>query len=512
MPVFLTELVCAIIVLAIGAITGWLLRARFSRPVDSTVTSSEDTRGSEVLARLHELAASIATDVGQHSSRVKAISDELAETDDADSAVVMAAVADLVEANKRMQKQLASAEDRMKEQAIELETQTAAALSDGLTGLANRRALDDELAIRLAEHARKATPVCVAMVDIDHFKRFNDMHGHRAGDDVLKRVAGVLADSMRKRDFVARYGGEEFSVVLSETTMEEAAECIERARKAIEAATFHFEGNNLKVQASLGIAQLLDGETANAWVARADEALYAAKQAGRNRCYMHDSQLTRPIEKAQAGPPDGVSVESLSETKQHGEKPVAEGSLDSRTDLNTRTSFCSDLQRRLSEFRRGGSSIALVLLEIDDFEGMTERRGKKFSDTLISATAQFLKIAIRDMDLVARYDVNTFSLMLPTAQLDGAITFAERLRQTTEACKLKIQGHETSYTLSIGVAEALSGEDASEFLVRAEQALEGAVANGRNRTWCHNGSRIEAATGKTVDQNSRNGILPSLSK
>lgn len=503
MLVFVSELVCAVIVLSVGVFTGWFLRSRFLRSGNSTAPPSETSRGNEVLARLYELAASVAADVSQHSSRVKTISDELAGTDDANPAVVMAAVTDLVEANKHMQKQLEVAEDRMKEQAIELKTQTAAALSDGLTGLANRRALDDELAANRTKHAREETPVCVAMVDIDHFKQFNDTHGHSAGDKVLRGVAGVLAESMRKKDFVARYGGEEFSIVLPETTMEEAVRCIERARQAIEAATFHFEGVDLKVQASLGIAQLIEGETAKSWVARADEALYAAKQAGRNLCYMHDGKSTLPIE---------IAPPALPEIKQPDDQTNAEGSRDPQAHLNARTSFCSELRRRLSEFHRGGSPIALVLLEIDNFDEMTERRGKGFSNTILNATTEFLKIAMRNMDLVARYDENTFSLMLPTAKMDGAIAFAERLRQATEACRPKIQGQEVSYTVSVGVAEALSGEDASELLIRAEQALQGAVESGKNRTWFHNGSQIEPATGKVVNQESQKESEPSLSR
>src|SRR5690606_10510368 len=153
----------------------------------------------------------------------------------------------------------------------------------------NRRAFDDFIARQQAEFRRDNRPTTVLMLDVDKFKLFNDTHGHQAGDIVLQGVAQVLRKSMRDIDLVARYGGEEFSVVFPGSKLTEVAAAAERARAAIQAATFTFEGKQLKVTASLGLAEIRAGEAIVETVKRADEALYASKKAGRNCAHWHDS-------------------------------------------------------------------------------------------------------------------------------------------------------------------------------------------------------------------------------
>lgn len=160
-----------------------------------------------------------------------------------------------------------------------------AALNDALTGVRSRRWLEDRLPRLLARHERDAQPIALAMVDVDHFKRFNDEHGHQAGDEVLRSVAQTLASRLRPTDLVARYGGEEFAVILPRTDLAGAVVAADRVRGDIAAA--HFDdaaGNPLpRVTISVGIALADSGEHAHALIARADTALYAAKEAGRNR-------------------------------------------------------------------------------------------------------------------------------------------------------------------------------------------------------------------------------------
>ena len=136
---------------------------------------------------------------------------------------------------------------------------------------------------RSAEFQRQGTTFCLLMLDVDHFKKFNDAHGHLAGDEVLRLVGRTLKSAVRTPDFVARYGGEEFGVIMPQTTLAETPPCGERIRAAIEQAECEFEGKKLRVTASIGIAQSLPRQSPNALVQIADEALYAAKQAGRNR-------------------------------------------------------------------------------------------------------------------------------------------------------------------------------------------------------------------------------------
>ena len=158
------------------------------------------------------------------------------------------------------------------------------ALVDGLTSLGNRRRLDGDLETTLRDAVETNLPVAFAMIDVDHFKHYNDTHGHEAGDRALQSVAQVIADTVRASDIVYRYGGEEFSVLLPGATFEEATTAAERMRAAVEAARFDGEesqpGGCLTI--SVGISTL-EGGRADELKTRADEALYAAKAHGRNR-------------------------------------------------------------------------------------------------------------------------------------------------------------------------------------------------------------------------------------
>jgi diguanylate cyclase (GGDEF)-like protein len=165
------------------------------------------------------------------------------------------------------------------------DTLASLARTDALTGLPNRRALEDELGRCAARARREKTWLSLVALDVDHFKKFNDTHGHAAGDAVLATMGRVLTEQCRKGDMPARHGGEEFSVVLPSTNAVGAHVVAERIRRALEASETLFEGKKLKFTSSIGVASA-HGEGVEpiaALAARADEALYAAKHAGRNR-------------------------------------------------------------------------------------------------------------------------------------------------------------------------------------------------------------------------------------
>ncbi len=158
------------------------------------------------------------------------------------------------------------------------------ALEDGLTGLYNRRAFDDQLARAVAQQDRKQGRLAVLLLDVDHFKKLNDTYGHPAGDAALKAVARTLKRVVRRGDSAARYGGEEFVVILPDTDEAGGLRLAERARAALEGGSLVFEGATIRFTASFGLALWpQDGQEPESLLAAADRALYAAKQAGRNR-------------------------------------------------------------------------------------------------------------------------------------------------------------------------------------------------------------------------------------
>ena len=156
-----------------------------------------------------------------------------------------------------------------------------ASLTDALTGVGNRRKLEQALAVEASRVARQGGALSVIMADIDHFKRVNDTHGHGAGDAVLTAFGGLLRSMTRKTDVVARYGGEEFVVLLPHTGLDLAAAKACGLRKAL--AALRFPPLDLAVTSSFGVAEMAPGEAGEAMLARADRALYEAKGGGRDR-------------------------------------------------------------------------------------------------------------------------------------------------------------------------------------------------------------------------------------
>lgn len=162
----------------------------------------------------------------------------------------------------------------------------SAARTDALTGLANRRAFDDHLEQLHEEFERFGTRFSLLMLDIDHFKRINDKHGHRTGDFVLTQVAQVILSVLRQMDFAARLGGEEFAILLPHASLSSAERIAERLLAEVSDHLMQFEGATLSVQASIGLAEAAPGVTAERMHEQADQALYAAKRNGRNQaCY-----------------------------------------------------------------------------------------------------------------------------------------------------------------------------------------------------------------------------------
>lgn len=154
-------------------------------------------------------------------------------------------------------------------------------LTDPLTGVANRRHLDDRLAMEMSRQVRYSQPLSVILTDIDWFKRVNDTYGHATGDTVLKAFAGHLAHSLRTSDFVARYGGEEFVLLLPNTSPDEAVALAERMREATKHIPLEVSGLNLT--ASFGVTTARPGEGMAEVLSRADEAMYHSKSTGRDR-------------------------------------------------------------------------------------------------------------------------------------------------------------------------------------------------------------------------------------
>ncbi|HET8728524.1 MAG TPA: GGDEF domain-containing protein [Alphaproteobacteria bacterium] len=188
--------------------------------------------------------------------------------------------------NRRLGCELTATSQQMVKMQVDLESVRKEAMTDALTGLANRKSFDLGLREAVAAALEGGRPLCLLMVDIDHFKKFNDSYGHQTGDEVLRLVARVLKDSVKGQDTAARYGGEEFAIVLPDTALNDAVTVAERIRDRMSSRQIirRNKGETLgSITLSIGAAQFDPGEPMTRLIRRADAALYTAKRTGRNR-------------------------------------------------------------------------------------------------------------------------------------------------------------------------------------------------------------------------------------
>lgn len=180
-------------------------------------------------------------------------------------------------------RQVEAAELKVRELEGELDKVSGLVQEDQLTGVLNRRGLEDAFEREVARAERAGTPLCVGMLDIDNFKLLNDTHGHQAGDDALQHLVRVIKRTMRPTDVLARYGGEEFMLLLPETQQDEAVEVMVRLQRNLTKAFFLHANERVLITFSAGVALRQEAESQSAIVERADKALYQAKRSGKNR-------------------------------------------------------------------------------------------------------------------------------------------------------------------------------------------------------------------------------------
>jgi diguanylate cyclase len=459
--------------LAIGFAIGiWFCRLyalHITSDSESKQRQSELQRAAErammASQRIQDLAKNMVCDVDAHATKVEAINNDLHLIADGrareDEDAVFAAIGRMIDANNELQTRLSLAEQQIAAQAADLRSYETEARTDSLTGLANRRAFDDELGRRFAEWQRRHTPFSLLILDIDHFKKFNDSHGHLAGDEVLRNVGKVLVKTARQMDLACRYGGEEFAVVLPGTDIQEARVAAERFRKAIEGSVVRFDEKSFSVTASLGVARVADNDEVAHLVRRADEALYKSKAAGRNCGYWHDGTECLPV------------VSTLSTT---GEPAHAEAGGKVIDSIATKSTFADLLHRRVTESHRFGIPLSVMHLKVDDFETIRAEYGKTVAHVTLDSVALFTQSALREMDLLARLDDGEFVVLLPGSTLTEANQVARRLQTAATNCVIPVQNKKSRLQVTHGIAELRPNETAALLMARAKAAVEAEAA------------------------------------
>ncbi|NLE38746.1 MAG: GGDEF domain-containing protein [Pirellulaceae bacterium] len=279
------------IALALVATLGYLVgRWKRDEAAEFRTRSMRELRRAQTVAReLESISLLVQKHLAKHQTSVSRFKHRVARlTDQGQDAAwrqLCLEAEEILKPTLQLATQIASAYDEIRQQSNRLMAFTDVRV-DPLTGIPNRRALDEMLASQFAMKLRYGASFSLALFDIDHFKEINDQQGHLRGDQVLQDVARALDESVRETDMVARFGGEEFIVVMPATDLVGATIISDRIRETVK--------NALPVTLSAGVTESLDGDAADAMIARADAALYSAKSAGRNSVFRHDGEQIEP--------------------------------------------------------------------------------------------------------------------------------------------------------------------------------------------------------------------------
>ena len=470
MSSFLSDFLLLLAATNAGLIAGFFLPRKTSAipsapsgPVEDITTAKllVADRSADFLLAVQQVTEEVAARVGAHSKQVHAISTEL-KTSGCDVAAILSR---LISANESMEKQLENAESRLKDQAAMMEIHVTEARTDALTGLANRRAFDDEIQKHFQMFESQGMPATLLMLDIDFFKKLNDSYGHLAGDDVLKSTANLLAKAVRSGDSVARYGGEEFAVILPQSTALSVLRIGEQLRGTFSQFTPTIDNKTIHISASAGMAGLLPDDSIKSWIQRADDALYHAKSQGRNCGYWHDGKSFHRI-----GQPPAVP-----ETKE--ESPAGEA----ERQLLSLSTFNDCLAMMLAENQREGQSLSVVLVRIDQFDKLTERFGTDKNRLLYHKIGRMLLARVGAKCHVACYGNDSFGMIMPNMRMDEAVVTGLKIRNAISATSINVAGKTINATVSMGVGDEHGGSPKRPLIDRVKDAVESASKLGGNR-------------------------------
>jgi diguanylate cyclase (GGDEF)-like protein len=281
------------VALATVALIGyWVgsIRRRRREHFDHINARYELKRARTVIRQLEAISTQVRRSLARHHTSVERFKQRLNKLSEEQNGAAWVSLSEEADRVLRptlwLSSQIAHAYDEIRQQTNLLMTFTEAR-TDALTGLSNRRAMDESLATLFAMNRRYRTQFALALLDVDGFKQVNDRHGHLHGDRVLKKIARILDQCARETDMVARIDGEQFAVVMPHTDLEGAAAMAERMRQAIEEES--------SISASMGTTVTCEGDCPRTLFARADAALYAAKEDGRNCVFQHAGSVINRV-------------------------------------------------------------------------------------------------------------------------------------------------------------------------------------------------------------------------
>ena len=520
-----------------GDANRWLAKRRNEGELDQP----DNMRG--IADELRMLTFRVAADVTAHNERVEAINGRLTEPQIEKPDHLLTAIHELISANEHVQGQLADARKRIADQSELIEEAAQQARTDALTGLANRKALNEFLQSCL-DAIQPGECAGLLLLDIDHFKAFNDTYGHTTGDAVLSAFARNIRRFCNQECYAARYGGEEFAVILTGRDPIALAQKSAAIRRFISEQPIGFESMQLNVTASAGLCLLAPGDTLQSAYDRSDEGLYRAKKAGRNQGHWLNgnrwlqfpadagersaqrektldaqtlirqtaSAMERQSEKAKA---NNAVAETAQLTKQipaeaipsdaprhvaPPDEPAATARPEFAGDPNKKSlgdvldlaTFMNRTAVYFEQLRRADLPATGMLVEAQWNVDLPAKE----SNACWNLVLGLIQSQLRGIDVVCIYRANTAGIFLPGCSMEAASERAARIQLLLENSREEWQPLDhCPDRLSIAIAQALELEETGEFLQRLEGALEEAADAGRFELVIQTGdsSRIETA-------------------
>jgi diguanylate cyclase (GGDEF)-like protein len=511
------ELLCTLTGIIAGvAIVASLLHQREGRQqFEAKPVNSGTDRILGIADQLQVISHRVAADVTAHSEKVVHISDRLANPEKPEQ--ILSTITEIISANQSMQGQLADAQKRIAQQSRMIEQASHQARTDALTGLCNRRALDEFLSNCLNNYNEDEF-VGLLLMDIDHFKSFNDSFGHTTGDAVLASFARSITSCCGEECYAARFGGEEFAVILTGSSIDDLAEKAAEVRYFISEQVISYEDLQLKITSSAGLCRLMKDDTANQVYERADEGLYQSKKAGRNCGHYLGEHGWLPFPEREGTPKtlaDLRSEAALSSAAQNaalGSPVVSEAprtpashnstvppqlspSSDARsaeqtleaavsdgTEILDLKSFLGRLDAFLEQLRKAELPAAAVMVEAIGLAKGDVSESLPVWDKAVEIVQQNL----RGIDLVCLYRPFTLCLFMPGCSLDASVDRAAKIQTALREAAETWDGT-TPEKFAVAIGSVATGEENAGFLNRLESALEEALDAGPTELVVHNG-------------------------
>ncbi|GIW98703.1 MAG: hypothetical protein KatS3mg111_2036 [Pirellulaceae bacterium] len=446
---------------------------------------------------LQSITSHVASSVGVHRAEIEHFNAVLIDAGVELPSHLSKAIVQVLSANRKMEAELADAQKQIEHQAKLIEKTSRQARTDALTGLPNRRALEEYLRDELAEATDKQLSGLLLM-DIDHFKKFNDTFGHIVGDVVLTRFGGWLEEVCGDQCRPFRYGGEEFAVVVHADSMEEMVHLGAKIRRYVSEQVLEHNDVKHRVTASAGLCTLVSGESVESAYERADEGLYKSKEAGRNCGHWLDEDGWKPFPDgklegaaaAQEGPveADDGSVGQAKHAQELAEDvaPTKQGSAsDGTVEVVTLNAFMQRLEANLEQLHFADLPAGGIMVEAMEFDG--DGQETLNPEQIWSQLEETVRPHLRGIDLMCHFRPQTLCIFLPGCSMDATINRAAAILEAFDRLQAN-DGTSTPFSrLAISVSIAKSMEQAADFLDRLEDALNAAEAAEPMQIVIHDG-------------------------